>query len=353
MISFPSVMSSYDKVFNTEDLSSQPGIILFKQYATSQVMHSLTRVTRTSSWYYDLAKDAVESYLCSDGLPVSTSSLYAGDSSMYKEFRNRDRRLYFTVVPPYKVTVTGSVGSSYTWNHTANTADREYIDLMRTLSDTLYKRLPATNWNGFIVGMSPHFRKYNVGQAFDASETGYYFWKYYNMSTAVNTVPSSTTDCPVFRIEEVLLNYAEAKFELGQFDQAIANSTINKLRTRAGIASMNVGAITTSFDTKRDITVDPVLWEIRRERRVELMGDGFRFDDLKKWKKGTYVNKQQLGVWVKNADFGNRLTIKGGGAEGYVEFFGVPLGWLDKYYLEPIPLNEIALNPRLTQNSGW
>jgi hypothetical protein len=60
-----------------------------------------------------------------------------------------------------------------------------------------------------------------------------------------------------------------------------------------------------------------------------------------------------LGAWVKNADFGNKLKIKGGGAVGYVEYLPVPLGWLDKYYLEPVPLDQIALNPNLVQNQGW
>jgi hypothetical protein len=352
---FPNIMSSYDDLFNSEDLSGKPGIILFKQYAANEVMHSLTRVTRTSSWFFDVAKDAVQSYLCTDGRPISTSPLYAGDHSMYDEFRNRDRRLYFTVVPPYKVVVTPPVGNSFSWTYTNNPADREYIDLMASLPGNLTdgKRLPVTNWNGFITNMSPHFRKFNGGQGFDASELGYYYYKQYNMRTDVSSIPRSTTDCPIFRIEEVMLNYAEAKFELGEFDQGIADLTINKLRSRAGVSAMNVSAIDASFDSNRDVTVDPLLWEIRRERRVELMGDGFRFNDLKRWKKGNYINKQQLGVWVKNADFGNKLKIMGGGAEGYVQFFDVPLGWLDKYYLEPVPLNEIALNPALEQNPGW
>lgn len=116
---------------------------------------------------------------------------------------------------------------------------------------------------------------------------------------------------------------------------------------------MVVANITASFDANRDPSVDPVLWEIRRERRVELMGDGFRFNDLKRWMKGTYLNKQQLGVWVNNSDYNNKLSISGGGPSGYVQFFGVPTGWLDKYYLEPVPTQELALNPKLKQSPGW
>lgn len=43
--------------------------------------------------------------------------------------------------------------------------------------------------------------------------------------------------------------------------------------------------ITTDFDPDRDQDVNPLLWEIRRERRVELMGEGTRLDDLRRWKK--------------------------------------------------------------------
>ena len=93
------------------------------------------------------------------------------------------------------------------------------------------------------------------------------------------------------------------------------------------------------------------------------MGDGFRFDDLKRWKKGEYVNKENvyLGVYIKRSDFNNpALTVvkalkKGDAAdEGYVWWFDAPPGWLNKYYLEPLPTNETALNPNLLPtNPGW
>ena len=129
---------------------------------------------------------------------------------------------------------------------------------------------------------------------------------------------------------------------------------------------MNVAVIDGSFDLNRDQTVDPVLWEIRRERRVELFGDGFRFNDLKRWMKGNYLNDFQLGVKIydKNRMYPNitvgstslsnaNIVINGGGNSGYVKNLPAPLGWLDKYYLEPIPTQEIAINPNLVQNPGW
>jgi len=353
LASFPSIIGSYDNVYNSEELAGQPGIILARQYETSQATHSITRVIRSSAWYADVTKDAVDSYLCTDGRPVSTSKVYEGDKDVYSQFRNRDRRLYFTVIPPYKVKITGAAGTSFTWDYTTNTKDREYIDKMAALSPENGKRLPVSNFIGYTVNMMPHFRNFPNGQGFVVTQLGFYYWKYYNRHVDNMNLQSSTIDYPVFRIEEVMLNHAEATFELGAFNQSVADATINKLRVRAGIPAMQVSQIDAAFDLDRDPTVEPVLWEIRRERRVELLGDGFRFSDLKRWKKAIYLNKQPLGVWIKNSEFNNKMIINGGGTEGYVQYFAKPTGWLEKYYLEPIPTKEIALNPVLVQNPGW
>lgn len=173
------------------------------------------------------------------------------------------------------------------------------------------------------------------------------------------------TDMPLFRVEEVMLNYAEAMCELGEFDQSVADQTINKLRSRANVASMKVAEINAGFDPKRDLgdpsypgdyAVDPLLWEVRRERRIELFSEGFRFDDLRRWKKCHYALKKKLGMYVKASDFpaGTKVTIDGGGVEGYLEFHPVQTHtWPEYYYLNPIPRNERVLNPQLTQNPGW
>lgn len=358
MGNFTSCMSNYDDVYNLEDLSKKPGIILFKQYAANLTTHfSGVRLQGSANSYIDVSKDAVESYLCTDGRPIGSSSVYAGDKTMYNEFRNRDRRLLYTVVPPYKVVIGNP---NYTWKKNTNAADAEYIDLFTSFQseNTIKKSLPMAQWSqtmqtGTIISESPHFRKSNAGQPQVVGELGYYYWKSYNRLPLDAKSSYATTDCPLFRIEEIWLNYAEVMAELGLFTQAVADQTINKLRPRAGLPKMVVAEINGTFDPKRDPEVAPLLWEIRRERRVELLGDGFRFNDLKRWKKGAYVNKQQLGVWVNNADYGNKLTISGGGTSGYVAFFGTPPGWLDKYYYEPVPTQELVLNKNLIQSPGW
>jgi hypothetical protein len=237
---------------------------------------------------------------------------------------------------------------------------------MNALPGNTNKKLPLQSQSpsmqlGNTIPDIPHFSTYtnalsnmptvlSIPQV--VSRLGYYYWKYYNRLPQDNGT-NNTADCAIFRIEEVMLNYAEASFELGSFTQGIADQTINKLRVRANVTAMNVASIDASFDLKRDPTVAPVLWEIRRERRVELFGDGFRFNDLKRWAKGTYMNQYALGVKIKKTDYANKVTIDGAGASGYVKFFNAATGWNDKFYLEPIPMQEIVINPRLSQNPGW
>lgn len=172
----------------------------------------------------------------------------------------------------------------------------------------------------------------------------------------------------------------EAKFELGNFDQGVADKTINKLRERAGVAKMVVAEIDANFDPNRGkyypknndagVEVDPVLWEIRRERIIELMGEGFGFYDIRRWRMAPwFLNRPATGIWMSKADaLSNNMTLynpetgysdgtSGTMSEGYLYLFNDPLkegkGWLEKYYLYQVPTTEILLNPSLEQNPGW
>lgn len=353
---YPDVHSKYDELFNSESLDGVTGIILYKAYDTGQLMHGLTRMVRTAESYIEATKDAVDSYLCSNGYPVANeSSEYGGDKDVYAQFRNRDYRLYLTICPPYMVNKDKGPATS-DWSYTSDPQDREFMDLLATISGDTYHQLPSSNFKGFTVKGQPHLKNNNWGQGYNASQMGFWVWKYYNTHTvATNANGVNTTDAPLFRVGEVMVNYAEALCELGKFDQTAADKSINKLRTRANVAKMVVSDITDSFDPNRDSTVPALLWEVRRERRVELMGEGFRLDDLRRWKKGEYVNKQPLGVYITNASSKNITKVTGGASsdEGYVYYFNTPSGWQDYYYLYPLPLKQIALNPNLEQNPGW
>ena len=139
---------------------------------------------------------------------------------------------------------------------------------------------------------------------------------------------TNTNDAPVIRYAEVLLNWIEAKAELGNVTQDDIDKSINKLRARpldaTAIAKglkntepMKLADINDSFDPERDADVKPVIWEIRRERRLEMVFEHSRILDLRRWHKLDNMDNKKhpdtmCGPWV---DFANGV-VKGAGAAG-------------------------------------
>ncbi|WP_313157499.1 RagB/SusD family nutrient uptake outer membrane protein [Sphingobacterium multivorum] len=344
------LLSNYDLLFNSESLANVAEVFLYKQYELNQITHGLASLARNSSGRWDLTKKAVDMYLMKDGKTRWVSPTFAGDESAYTEFRNRDTRLYFTIPPPYKVKMGKT---NMLWEYSDDPKDREYIDLMATLSDDKHKTLPWMNWEGLILKEEPHYVDFTNGQPYSVSYTGYRFYKFSNKINRIQNV--DINDAPIFRLGELLVGYAEAKYELGEINQQIIDQTINKLRSRAGVASLELTAIPP--DPKRDETISPVLWEIRRERAVELMGEGFRFDDLRRWKKMDYAITQKLGRYItKGVDVPSNtpIPVENGQTKGYISYEGkAPSPFPEYYYLYPIPAAELVQNKNLKQNEGW
>lgn len=219
--------------------------------------------------------------------------------------------------------------------------------------------------------------------------TGYDILKFTLDDKTLDYSSLNTNSPAIFRYAEVLLNYAEAKAELGTFTPADWGTTIAAIRQRAGITNSPYPTTADPYLHSTyfpDIT-DPVLLEIRRERGIELFSEGLRFDDIKRWKEGQMMSLPYLGMYVPamntyyatngdgvlNVDFVTQApspAVKG------VVYYVVPLtavnltqgtygnihwlvnydavrGWNDKYYYYPIPTSEIVLNPKLKQNPGW
>nr|WP_306435489.1 RagB/SusD family nutrient uptake outer membrane protein [Phocaeicola coprophilus] len=380
--------AGYGEMWTTEDLSTVPGIILYKAYVQDiNPVQGGCHIEHTSSHDIEMNQNTVDLYLMKNGKPIhNASSGYHGDKSMYTTFRDRDPRLYHTVMPPYKVEANGAnkpvENPNASWGYTSDPADREYIDLMGANYSCSnpgvgMKRLPAQNWSASLVPQIP-----NLGTgAFVTCRSGYYLWKLYcSWEENFNNGTLNVADKPIFKIEEVLLNYAEAKAELGEFTQDVADKSINKLRDRAEVARMNVGEIDDNFDPDRPyyypegnaagIRVPALLWEVRRERIIELMGEGFGFYDVRRWRMAPwFLNRAAKGIWVtKDYALSKSMTLynpntgvsdgqSGSMTEGYLYLFNDPIaegkGWLDKYYLYQVPTDEILLNPNLIQNPGW
>ena len=374
--------AGYGEMWTTENLKGIPGIILYKEYAKDKNTAHFCHNEHTATHYVEMNQKTIDLYLMKNGKPIlNEASGYHGDKTMYATFRDRDPRLYHTVMPPYKVK---SVAGDYkSWSYTDNEADREYIDIMGPNEACAnpgigMKRLPAQNWSASLAPEVPRLST----SSYVSCRSGYYVWKHYNCwEENYNKANINVADKPLLKIEEVILNYAEAMCENGEFTQAVADISINRLRERAGMAHMVVSEINESFDPNRGkyypkgnelgISVDPLLWEVRRERIIELMGEGYGFYDIRRWRMAPwFLNRPATGLWITkeevskvnftlyNPETGYSDGANGNMTEGYLYLFNDPIregkGWLEKYYLYQIPTTQLVLNPALGPNNpGW
>jgi hypothetical protein len=233
------------------------------------------------------------------------------------------------------------------------------------------------------------------------SVTGYHPVKFVQDPTAsggnVDRNERSTCDIPVFRYAEVLLNYAEAKAELGALTQNDLDISINELRNRVGMPDLNMQTANANPDwylssaeygyTNVAGSNKGVILEIRRERAIELTQEGFRFDDLVRWKAGNAIDQEIHGMYFQqpgeydltgdgvtdvilyeegtskpSAPDGVQVLLIGQdillteGNRGYI-FYHKNIARTKfsevRDYLYPIPINERSLNKNLTQNPGW
>jgi hypothetical protein len=306
---------SYQTAYNSDNLGTDKEMILYKRYEPALLQHSLIAYLYSSTAMNGPTKSAVESYLCKDGLPIGLSPQYQGDATIDNVKANRDLRFGITVDTTYL----------YYKSHVKNSLS----------SSTGYrpiKFLPDSN----------------------------------KLKTINTTIGANYTDAPLFWLAEIYLNYAEAAAELDQMGkytltQADLDKTINKLRDRGLVAHMILaGPQNPGFtDPNKDADVTSLLWEIRRERRVELMMDGFRFNDLMRWKKGPYLNYNTN----PNAYLGAKAPANGSvilNPNGYISPYALPVNrpFIDpKNYLSAIPTSQILLYPTAIQagmqNPGW
>lgn len=210
----------------------------------------------------------------------------------------------------------------------------------------------------------------------------------------------STCDIPVYRLAEVMLNYAEAKAELGTLTQDDLEISINKIRDRVDMPPLNLASANADPDwylgdpSKSDFAFSNVsganagvILEIRRERAIELIQEGTRYEDLVRWKAGPCLDQALTGMYFPGAgqydltgdgktdlilynegsakpeagdgvyvyQIGTEILLSGG-TRGYVSYHKnierTPYNE-ERDYLYPIPINERSLNPDLTQNPGW
>lgn len=296
--------------------------------------------------------------------------------------------------------LTRNMVNTYLMNDGTPFTDQEGWEKMSFI-DEVKNRDPRLSQSIRTLGYTRIGQTRVLAPDFSASVTGYQPIKFVQDPTAVggnvDRASYSTCDLPVYRYAEVLLNYAEAKAELGTLTQSDLDQSINLIRARVGMPALNMKTANARPDSYLANTKTGypnvsgsnkgVILEIRRERTIELMQEGFRFDDLVRWKAGTCIDhaiegmyfpgvgaydltgdgetdvilyaddseKPEVASGVQVYQLGNQVTLSDGD-HGYISYHKhIKRTPFDegRDYLYPIPINERSLNPQLTQNPGW
>lgn len=340
-----SVHENYGSNYVSKSLAGNTEMIMYKQFQYDgdvKIGHGLHGYSTSSTPTWGMTKDAVESYCNADGLPIHVSEAGFDDSTVEKAIRGRDARLAHNVCDSVVMLDT------YSWRSGINSTTGYWL-------------------------------------------TKFVCWSDYINAASTNLAPYNDTDGPVFMYAEVLLNYAEACAELGTMTQADADKSINLLRTKHGkIPALTVAGTTVSVngtvitkDPKNTYGVNELIWEVRRERRNELICDGFRTDDLRRWKMGAQLDFSKnpagrIGVseaavqayfdYTQNVYDWEGLHADGSWAEIEKDFWVTVDGKKyispfapernrvfdeNKNYLDPLPSGVTLINPNLGQNPGW
>lgn len=306
----------YANLFNRTSYAGVKEVIFYKHF--DRETHGNTFGNQLWNWpnAYGYTHEATRFFLCKDGLPIAASPLFVGDATLDVVEVNRDPRLAQSVMVP--------------------------TDIRRIQGTTI------TYFNAPDV--------VNSGTGIESQK-----FRHIVVDPAVG-IQNHNVDYIFMRLPEAMLIYAEARAELGLLTQGDVDRTINRIRDRVGMPHLLLGNITADPNWPNyGYGIPDYLHEIRRERTVELFAEGFRFDDLMRWRAHNYwVGTRFVGTFateelkkiapsipVNEAGFFDpyRFTLSGPGST----FAFNP----NRDYLLPLPTNELTLNPNLKQNPGW
>ena len=312
----------YWNLFIMFDYSDNNEILFWKKYDNDLDLNHHHTVSMEGDGNGGLTKSFADSYLCTDGKPVSVSPLFGGYDSFEMELQHRDPRFAQTIYTPGAPMVIDG-------------------------ADTLM-----------------FFEKANLDVSSNyKNKTGYQRRKGFNPDVNQTGSNFSTVASIFFRYAEVLLNYAEAKAELGTITQGDIDKTINKLRDRVDMPHLDLGSIANDPDWAFP-GLSPIINEVRRERRVELSLEGFRWDDIARWAAADdlIIGNKSIGAKFVQSKYPD-MTPEDAYANvpstnGFIWILrdALPNGWgfnANRDYLDPLPTGELTLNPKLGQNPGW
>ena len=282
-------------MFGTLDLSKYPEVLLWRQYSNSlKINHNVVVQAQKGNQGLGVTRGCVDGFIMANGLPIYASSEYKGDNTIHNVREGRDPRLSVLLKEPGQKNVL-----------IANT-DGTHANPV--------EGIPAF-WEG------SDEQKYSTGYALRKGNTP-------DQGECGNG--KASTACPVFRGVEALLNYIEAYYERYGNLGGNCDTYWRAVRSRhAGLETnymITINATQMSEEAKGDLgaytagqLVDATRFNIRRERRCELMAEGFRWDDLVRWRSldqlcstpGFHI--EGCHIWNANDEMINYLAQFGSG----------------------------------------
>ena len=308
---------SYKYMFILENVDCNPAklvksdnkeYIFFRGHdeALKKIGTNITHGAQNSGVY--ITNKLADMYRCQDGLPIAKSPLFKGYATQNSEFENRDNRMNATMLM-HDQKYWNNDGK---WRTTWTEADLDNALVCNRRSNS-----------GYINN------KWATERKVDDTNEGY--------------------DYPVIRYAEVLLNYAEAVFEQSE---SISDEDLNiSLNLVRGRANPTMAKLTNALVSANGLDMRE---EIRAERSIELFLEGFRIDDLKRWKTAetempqNMLGIQYAGTWYQT-NWNQARPLDGDGC--IILYDGRK--WEQKNYLLPLPSDERQLNKNLGQNPGW
>ena len=327
-------------MFGTLDLTSNQEVLLWRQYSRALgITHNVVVYAQKGNRACGTTRGLVDAFIMADGLPIYASPNYKGDTELRLVREGRDPRLSVLLKEPGQKNVL----------------------------------IPGIGSHAVITEPYPNILESNVENVYS---TGYALRKgnYYDQSMCGNG--DNYTACPVFRSNEALLNYIEAYYERnGQLGGSCAEYW-TKLRARnAGMDTdfqKTIDATDMSIEgqlgTRGDWAaytagqlIDPVRYNIRRERRCGLMAEDFRHMDLKRWRsydqlinnpyhiEGFHVWNTPMQQWYNQDELKKVISsselseyLRPFEAKENSEVFG-GLRWSMAHYWRPIPIFQFTL----------
>ena len=279
-------------------------------FATRQIRFNVTHTLLNNVVW--VTRKFATMYLSKDGLPIEKSPLFKGFATTTSEYQNRDSRMKYNMMLD---------GNYYFDNENPGARTNWKGDAAElALSRGKHKSNTASGYGN---------QKFCTERRLDDNQEGY--------------------DYPVIRYAEVLLNYAEAVYERnGAISDVDLDKSLNLVRNRVNktMPKLSNGFVQTNGLDLRT--------EIRRERTIELYLEGFRRDDLIRWKTAEVEMPKPIeGItWTGTAYETYWSGIKNNVVNGNYRLESSRT-WQEKHYLLPLPSQQLQLNTNLVQNTGW